>query len=78
MLNHWRAVRSELCQLATNERIIAMQYKVIIDDDDRADAPDMPWTATLEESAESGVGSTPMSALEDLANSWRSNPALES
>lgn len=65
-----------MLRITIKREAITMQYTIIIDDDDRDDAPDHPWTATLDQSAESGIGATPISALEDLAKSWRANPAL--
>lgn len=50
-----------------------MQYTVRLDDDDRANAPDTPWTATVNEphsTEASGIGATPAEALADLAREW--------
>lgn len=50
-----------------------MKYEILIDDDDRGNAPAVPWCATLtidgEPSDESGIGTTPEQALHDLLSS---------
>jgi predicted RNase H-like HicB family nuclease len=56
-----------------------MKYTVLIDNDDAADAPDKPWTATVNEPGStqaSGIGATPAEALLDLAQEWMQEEAM--
>lgn len=52
-----------------------MRITVIVDDDDRADAPERAWTATVKHGPEnlrllSGCGTSPGSALTELAHAF--------
>ena len=45
-----------------------MNLTITIDDNDRDQCPDQPWTATCAELCVSGVGATRADALRDLAD----------
>lgn len=58
---------------------MSVKYTITVDDDDREQAPDRPWTATLLDGEgemavpSAGLGATPAEAVADLLTEWHAS-----